>query len=312
MRRPAWVLLLVLCVLDSASPARDIFVNNVAGDDRFNGGTETARNQSGPCRTIGKALRLADKGDRIVIANTGQPYHESISVQAGFHSGLPGSPFTIEGQGAVLDGTLPVPPTSWDHFRGNIYRFQPRKMSYQQVFLDGKPAVQRRVPATLLATLPKLQPLQWCLYQGHVYFCTEPGKAPPDYALTHTALLTGITLYEVRSVRIRDLVVQGFVFDGVNAHDSAFDAELSGLTCRGNGRSGISIGGSSQVRVDSCLVGDNGESQVRVRGFSRAIIERSKLIGVKDAPEFDHQGGQLIHTPWKEDAAARAEVNVKR
>ena len=94
MRRPVW-LLLFCCLAADASHARDIFVNNVSGSDLFDGRDATARNRSGPCQTIGKALRLAGKGDRIVIANTGQPYHECLSVQAGPHSGLPGEPFTI-------------------------------------------------------------------------------------------------------------------------------------------------------------------------------------------------------------------------
>ena len=49
----------------------------------------------------------------------------------------------------------------------------------------------------------------------------------------------GITLYKVRDVAIGDLTVQGFQLDGINAFDGAFDIQLSGVTCRGNGRSGI-------------------------------------------------------------------------
>ena len=33
-----------------------------------------------------KALRIADRGDQIVIANTGQPYREGISLQGARHS----------------------------------------------------------------------------------------------------------------------------------------------------------------------------------------------------------------------------------
>ena len=58
----------------------------------------------------------------------------------------------------------------------------------------------------------------------------------------------GITLYEVRNVVIRDLIVQGFQLDGINAHDGVFDALLKKVTCRGNARSGICVGGASRVR----------------------------------------------------------------
>ena len=66
---------------------------------------------------------------------------------------------------------------------------------------------------------------------------------PADYEVSYTALTVGITLYEVRHVVISDLVVQGFPVDSINRERWRLDASLIGLTCRGNGLSGISIGG---------------------------------------------------------------------
>ena len=37
----------------------------------------------------------------------------------------------------------------------------------------------------------------------------------------------GVTLYEVRHVIVRDLVIQGFQLDGVNAHDGVRETTLS-------------------------------------------------------------------------------------
>ena len=56
--------------------AIDLFVDNLAGDDRNNGQTATTGARGhGPVRTIGKSLRLARAGDRIVInPNGGEPY----------------------------------------------------------------------------------------------------------------------------------------------------------------------------------------------------------------------------------------------
>ena len=64
--------------------ARDLYVNNVSGDDRFNGSAANAQGgKNGPWRTIARALRSAEKGDRINLAATEQPYRESITLQAG-------------------------------------------------------------------------------------------------------------------------------------------------------------------------------------------------------------------------------------
>ena len=114
-----------------------------------------------------------------------------------------------------------------------------------------------------------MKPLEWSFIQGQVYFRVDKDRLPCEYELAYTALPVGLTLYEVRHVVVSNLIVQGFQLDGVNAHDNVFDTSLIGLTCRGKGRSGISIGGASRVRLESCLVGDNGAAQVRTEG-SRA------------------------------------------
>ena len=103
-------LVLVWLALPSAAGARDIYVNNVAGDDRFDGTAAVTQGaRIGPCRTVTHALELAGKGDRVILAVTGQPYRESITLQAGRHSGFGEHPFEIVGNGAILEGLASVP-----------------------------------------------------------------------------------------------------------------------------------------------------------------------------------------------------------
>lgn len=275
--------------------ARDIFVDNVAGDDRREGESAQINGRAGgPVRSIGRALNLAARGDRIVIADSGQPYRESITLQAGRHSGVPSKPFTLLGNGAVLDGSAPVPADAWQHVEGNVFRFRPKRPTFQLLFLDGKPAQRRFVNRD--EGFPDLQPSEWCLHERDVFFCCDQGRLPRQYDLSYTSLPVGITVYETRHVVISDLVVQGFQRDGVNAHDSAFDTTLVGLTCRGNGRSGISVGGASRVKVIACLVGNNGTAQVRTEGFSRTELVNCDLIDGEHAPATVRKGGELtIH-----------------
>ena len=88
---------------------------------------------------------------------------------------------------------------------------------------------------------------------------------------------------------LRELVVQGFYLDGVNAHDGVRQTSLVGLTCRGNGRSGISIGGASQVSLQACLAGDNGAAQVRGESWSTTHIINCNLLD-KSAPAIVRDG----------------------
>jgi hypothetical protein len=236
-------------------------------------------------------LRAAEKGDRVVIANTGQPYFECVTLHGGNNSGYPGRPFVVEGNGATLSGLAPVPEEGWEPFTDQVARFWPYRKAFQQLYRDGLPLSQRKADQS--GPLPLLEPLEWCVYRGAVYFRSEDGFLPSDYRLEYAVHPVGLTLYEVRHVVVTGLVVQGYQLDGVNAHDNAFDVALVGLNCRGNGRSGISIGGASRVTVDSCLVGNNGAAQLRTEGYCKARIVNCDLIP-NTAPALVETGGEVV------------------
>lgn len=275
----------------AAAHARDIYVSNAAGDDHFEGVHPTTEILlAGPVRTIAKGLRLAAPGDRVIVANTGRPYRESVSLVGPNNSASAVSEFILEGNGATLEGAEPVQHTAWEHVSGDTFRHAPERLGYQQLFLAGKPALERHLASP--ESLPALEPREWCLARGQVYFHVEPGRTPQSYRPSTAWRQTGITLYKVRDVVVRNFVLQGFQLDGINAHDGAMGVRLEGLTCRGNGRSGISVGGSSRVLVTDCLVGDNGRAQLRTEGFSKTHVEHCDLID-NTAPAERVEGGQL-------------------
>ena len=85
MRRLVLRLLLTLSLALLALPAaaRDVFVNNVTGDDHLDGSAPLRGDGStGPMKTIGRALAIAEKSSRIVLAKTDQPYRETLSLSA--------------------------------------------------------------------------------------------------------------------------------------------------------------------------------------------------------------------------------------
>jgi hypothetical protein len=280
-----------LC-LASLALGREIHVNNLEGDDRSDGrASPTIAASSGPVRSIAKALRLAEAGDRIVVANTSQPYRESLSLTNSKHSGSPISPFVIEGDGAVLEGAAELPDRAWKHYDGDVFFCQPAGLGYQQLFSQGRPA-NRRSTIDADTRVPALQPLEWCLAESRIYFRVEAGQLPSDYDLACCALRTGITLYNVRDVVIRNLVIQGFQFDGIAASNVVVDARLEGVTCRANGRSGISVCGGSSVELADCVLSGNGDSQLQSERYSRSFIHKSKLIA-DTAPAIMARGGHI-------------------
>ena len=103
--------LVLTTALATPSVAATIYVNNAAGNDRYDGQSEQQSGERlGPVRTIQRALRLATASDRIVLANTGVPYRESITLFGRRNSGLEDFPFIINGNGAILEGADPVRP----------------------------------------------------------------------------------------------------------------------------------------------------------------------------------------------------------
>ena len=272
--------LLVSCLLTifvGLAQAETLHVNNIAGSDRNSGSIGTNMGDGiGPLRTIAVAVKRANRGDRIELANTGQSYEECITLQGRRNSGTPFSPFVIEGNGATIDGTAEIPVDRWEFTGGTVYRFVPGRLGYQSLFIDGEVAEQ--LPR-LTGASPEgyLKPQQWCRCNGQIYFAAEKGRTPGAYDMRYAKHRVGITLYDVKHVRIRNLIVQGFQLDGINAHDNAMDCVLSELTATDNGRSGVSVGGASRVRVvDSVLYG-NGSTQLNAEGWSTTRLIRTRM-----------------------------------
>ncbi len=199
------VVLVLLLVLSGPAAGRDIFVSNTGGDDRSTG--ELAKNvtANGPLRTIAKALRLAVGGDLTIVlaGDTGQPYRESVSL-SGLQdsSGTARQPLLIVGNGAVLDGSAPVPVQQWTHVGGGVYRFRPPQMGFQQLFLDRSPGAQVAVGSQAASPPQAPAPPMVPLPRATSSSASMRASCPSDHQLTYASLPTGITLFQVDRVTI--------------------------------------------------------------------------------------------------------------
>lgn len=297
MLRLPLLLLLALAALwpSSTGQARDWFVDNVAGDNRWDGRTGKRQGETfGPLRDIRMALHRATAGDRIVLVKNDEPYRECISLVGNKHSGTILQPFIIEGNNAILDGSRPTGEFDWQALGGDLYRLPLSESASQILFLDGIPAL--RAPAFgPLRQEKDLPPRGWRLETGALVFRAEPNKLPLDYKPSIAKHQTGVTLYKVNDVIVRDLIVQGYQIDGIQAHDAGTyqPIVLAGVTARGNGRSGIAVVGASAVAIDGCLVGDNGESQLFVSGPADSSVTNSRLLD-NTGPMAEIRGGGVL------------------
>jgi hypothetical protein len=265
-------------VIANEAAARDLFVNNLAGDDLLDGGSPTGTEAGrGPVQTLRQALWLANTGDHISLANTGQAYHESVTLFGDKNSGYRSRPFIVDGNGATLDGSRAVPADAWKHDHDDVFRFRPERMAYQQLFLDGRPAARRNLASTT-GGRPELKPLEWAMSGGQIYFRVEPGRLPDQFNPSDANLTVGLTLYKVEHVAIANLFVQGFQLDGINLQDVRSPCTLTQISARGNGRSGIAVCGASRATIEACLAGNNGQSQLHLEGPSETHVETCDLV----------------------------------
>jgi hypothetical protein len=280
----------ILFATAAHAPAATFYVNNLLGNDRATGLSAEPDADNGPVRTIAAALARAGRADRVELAATGEPYREQLSLSLPNHCGFPDKPFVIDGGGAVLDGTVVAAPGAWRHVEGNVFAMRPRRLAYQQVFNEGQPLQQ--VTRSSQYESANLEPLQWALVEGEIHFRTEGNRIPSDYTLRHAALQTGITLYDVRHVRIENLVVQGFQQDGLNAHELVRDCQFIDIDSRANGRSGLSVGGVSRVSAVRCNFYENGRVQVRTEGLAELALKACD-VGDLTAPAYRTHGRSL-------------------
>ena len=273
--------------------AADVFVNNLAGNDELSGLAEVSNSDgNGPVRSLECALRLAKHGDRVILANTGEPYRECVTIFGYDNSGVEDRPFRIIGNGAVLDGSAELTGEDWEYYRDDVFRFSPRRKAHQRLFRDGKPLVERASDRQADAPV-QLEPLEWTVHHGSIYFRVEADKAPSLYNLSYASQMTGLTVFRAEHVVIEDLVVQGYQLDGIQVHDLARNIELVSLISQGNGRAGIVISGASRVRIESCLVGHNGRAQVQAQGHSISNLLNCELLE-ETAPAIVVRGGRVF------------------
>ena len=111
---------------------------------------------------------------------------------------------------------------------------------------------------------------------------------------------------------ISDLTVQGFQLDGINALNDARNVRLAGVTCRGNGRYGLAVGGASQVEIDSCLLENNGTAGLFTGPYSRNAPFSAAACRAAAAPGWVDSGGRVWLGPSSRAGRTRNSQTERR
>ena len=237
--------------------AAEIHVDNRAGSDAFDGSAiEPQSNGIGPVRTLRRALKLAKAADTVVLVNRGVPYYETLQLVGSQHSGTASTKFSIVGNGAVISGATLVPSRGWRKVGTDLWRLTPLRKGHFQLLQHETPVPEHRYQAgtTLSGQIP---PGHWCVWRGSVYFKTAALEDPRKRRFSLASHDVGLTLFGVHDVRVVDVTFRHFRLDGINAHDLCRNVVIENVKSTGNGRAGLSVGGSSHVVVRNCELVDN-------------------------------------------------------
>ena len=263
---PCTLTVLAMLLAGSRAPAATIYVDNLRGRDICRGTvSEPIGSVSGPVRTLDRAVALAGPSDTIHLANTGRPYSGDLRLFGRRHSGIAVLPFRVIGNGAVLSGAKPVPAASWRSVDG-LWQLAPRR--------KGRFLLLRNGPAPTLESIPDGH---WGVWRGKIHYRTSELL---DTGIAQLAIATGdcgITLFAVRHVQIENLIVQHWRLDGISAPGLCFDVVLKNVVCRENGRAGLVVSGTSQIRGETLELTDNLEHSLLIENYGLADVVDGKF-----------------------------------
>ncbi len=293
---PRLTVLLIGLSVGRSAVAVDLYVDNRNGDNINDGrSAELVDDQTGPVKTISRALKYAGPGDIVHIANRGVPYFESLEmVGARFSQG-----FTIDGNGAVVSGARPIPFNVWKSLGNEIWRFTPHRKAFYQLIKGEKALPEQPCPPNA-TKLPEILPGHWCAWRGSIYYRVLPGEAPikGSEPLWFAAEEVGITLLDARDVIIHNLELRHFRLDGVNVHDRCQHIILDNVRLIENGRAGLAVGGSSLVGLKDSTVEGNRFAQILNTEVAQTEILTSQIgptpTGLGSGLSIRIKGGHVL------------------
>ena len=269
---------LAALLVPTVSSARTIYVDNLRGRDICQGLVANPIDRTtGPVRTLERAAQLARQSDTIHLANTGHPYHGDLRLFGRQHSGISTLPFRVVGNGATVSGAKRIPMASWRSIDG-LWQMAPRRKGRFLLLKDGKPlprqSLKRNGPAPQLESIPVGH---WGVWRGKIYYRTTEllDTVPSQHSIAGGDC--GISLFAVRHVSIENLVVQHWRLDGISAPGLCRDVVLKNVICRENGRAGLVVSGTSQIRAETIELTGNIEHSLLIENLGLADVVDAKF-----------------------------------
>ena len=295
---------MVLTGVTRLAMARDLYVDPATGDDRASGLSREVNGNDGPVKTIARGVRLSGPGDVVHLAKA--VYRDSIVLHD--KVGEPGRPITVDGHGAILEGSDPLRPEEWREVSSGLWKCEALFDTLLQLNMavidrwffvfDGRMQLMNRSskgPSQPLKQPDRLQPGEWTFVKdearspvfdkakygeqiyGDFFIKLAPGVALTDARITAPIRSSGLTLGgDSRHVVVKNVTSTHVYNDGFNIHGKTRECLFENIAAIDCGDDGFSAHDDCQCRIDgftsignSTGVCDTGDS---VTDYTRLFI----------------------------------------
>ena len=252
MKLSSVLLIFALSVALNAHAARSLRVDPVMGDDSQDGVTAAVR-------TIARAVSLAQPGDTVDLAPA--TYYESVNL--GNKQGLPGQPITVDGHGAVIDGSDPVVAAEWESLGGGLFRKSGVLPGANRSYLsrwyfiwNGRMNRMGRTskgPSAPLKKVEELLPDEWTYVEAEdaFYLKLPEGQKLEEANIRCPNRANGVSLSRTGAhLVIRNLTCTHVYNDGYNVHGDQVDTVFENIAAIECGDDGFSAHETGECRID--------------------------------------------------------------
>jgi hypothetical protein len=260
--------------------ARSIYVNPVTGSDLADGSLNKSSAAIGPVRSIAKAVSLARAGDTIYL---GGFRYKGRGEYVGFYgniSGQSGEPIVVDGQNAIIDGSIPLDPNQWSEVSPNLYKntniFEKTTNLYnsedwvgQFCFIyDGicnRMGISGKWAYTSYKNPEDLKPGEWtCQRKERAFYVkTAPDKNLADYHIEVPVVNSGVqidgTIHHIvfRNITVTHVINDGFALtNGREPNSTVRDIYYENIKAINICDDGFSAHGDCDVKVDGFIAQD--------------------------------------------------------
>jgi len=274
-------------------------VNSRSGADSAEGTADQ------PFATIKRAIALAQPGDTISLDPQGSPYDEQIFFAD--KSGTESEPIILDGQGAVIDGSVPIRPEEWERVSDGLYKstILPQIYCYKanpayvgRFFFVWEGKINRMGRSLKGSQTPykkpeDLAPGEWTYAADETaFYLRVPDGMPLESAPVRVPkIVSGVQItgnchhLVIRNVKVRHVINDGFALTtGAGPGNTVRNIRFENIRAEECGDDGLSAHGDCEVFVDGFYSRANSTGYCSQGTSTNRRVRMEEIDGVEIFP----------------------------